>query len=258
VDVAAELDRHRFDLGLRTGDLVISGGICEGSDSSWNQYVQDYFYVYRESAGDVPFYTSMGNHELAEGDCGYQAYTDVFFLPENAPAGDQEEYYSFDWGNAHFVALDTNQSYSPSSAQYAWLIDDLQGNSQPWTFVFFHFPAFSSSRHGSSSGVQDYLVPVFEAYGVDIVFNGHDHNYERTCPILNNACATLQDGGVVYYVTGGGGARLYTPAGDWFTAYSDSLYHFVQVEVDDCRARADAIGIDGAVFDSYTIDHCPG
>jgi len=57
--------------------------------------------------------------------------------------------------------------------------------------------------------VQDALVPLFEQYGVDMVFNGHDHHYERTCPIRAGQCSSAQEGGVVYYVTGGGGAPLY-------------------------------------------------
>jgi len=206
LDVAAEMDRHSFDLTLHTGDIVNRGGICSGSDSSWNQYIRAYFDLYRESMGHIPFYPSVGNHELGGGSCGYQGYTDVYYLPGNAPSGHKEEYYSFDWGNAHFVALDTNQDYGAGSTQYNWMVNDLQANTQPWKFAFFHHPAYSSGIHSSTLEVQTHLVPVFETHGVDVVFNGHDHHYERTCPILNGACTTPQDGGVVYYVTGGAGA----------------------------------------------------
>jgi hypothetical protein len=258
VDVAIEMHKHSFDLALHTGDIVHSGGICSGSDSSWNQYIRGYFYLYRDSLGDTPFYPTVGNHELYGGTtgCGYQSYTDVYHLPLNAPSDDEEEYYSFDWGNAHFVAMDTNQVYSPGSPQYNWLVKDLQTSSHPWKFVFFHHPAYSSGKHGSTNAVQTQLVPIFETYGVDVVFNGHDHGYERTCPILNNACMTPQDGGVVYYVVAGGGAPLYSPLGNWFTAYRDSLYHFLEVEVNDCRLHLDAIDTTGNVFDSYEIDRC--
>jgi len=256
LDVAAEMEQHSFDLALHTGDIVNSGGICSGDDSAWNQYIRAYFDLYAESMGDVPFYPNVGNHELSGGSCGYEGYTDVYYLPENASAGDEEEYYSFDWGNAHFVALDTNQSYSTGSAQYNWLVNDLQASTRPWKLVFFHHPAYSSGSHGSTSAVQTHLVPIFETYGVDVVFSGHDHHYERTCAILNDVCTTPQDGGVVYYVTGGGGAPLYSVAGAWFTAYSGSLYHFLEVETNDCWLRVDTIDANGNVFDSYEIDHC--
>jgi hypothetical protein len=250
------MGRHSFDLALHTGDIVNSGGICSGDDSSWSQYMRAYFDLYRDSTGRIPFYPSVGNHELNGGGCGYEGYRDVYHLPGNAPSGDEEEYYSFDWGNAHFVALDTNQSYSAGSVQYDWLIGDLQATTQPWQFVFFHHPAYSSGSQGSTLDVQTHLVQVFEIYGVDMVFNGHDHHYERTCPILDGACTTPQDGGVVYYVTGGGGAPLYPAGTDWFTAYGDSLNHFLRMEVYECRLRVEAIDTDGAVFDSYEIDHC--
>jgi VCBS repeat-containing protein len=256
LDVAAEMEQHSFDLALHTGDLVNSGGVCSGDDSSWNQYVRAYFDLYRENLGRIPFYPSVGNHELNGGDCGYQSYTDVYDLPENAPLGYEEEFYSFEWGNAHFVALDTNQDYSAGSPQYNWLVNDLQTSVQPWKFVFFHHPAYSSGVYSDTSEVQTHLVPVFETYGVDAVFNGHDHHYERTCPIVDGACTTPQDGGVVYYVTGGGGAPLRPVSGDWFTAYGDSLNHFLKVEVNGCWLRLDAIDTNGSVFDSYEIDHC--
>jgi hypothetical protein len=256
LDIASELDAHSFDLALHMGDIVNSGGECSGDGSVWNQYLRAYFDVYRRSMGAVPFFPSIGNHELAGGTCGYQGYTDVYSLPENAPPGDEEEYYSFDWGNAHFVALDTNQSYSAGSTQYDWLVADLQTSTQPWKFVFFHHPPFSSGYHGSTSGVQTHLVPLFEAYGVDAVFCGHDHHYERTCPIANGACTTPQGGGVVYYVTGGAGAALYGVSSDWFTAYSASVHHFLKVEVNDCWLRVDAIDSSGFVFDSFEVGYC--
>jgi len=254
--LAAEMSQHSFDLALHTGDIVYRGGICSGDDSSWNQYIRAYFDLYRASAGHTPFYPSVGNHELNGGSCGYQGYTDVYDLPGSAPAGHGEEYYAFDWGNAHLVVLDTNQIYEVDSTQYNWLVNDLQTSAQPWKFVFFHHPAYSSGYHGSTSEVQAHLVPVFEANGVDVVFNGHDHHYERTCPILNDACTTPQDGSVVYYVTGGGGAPLYPALGDWFTTYRHTIYHFLEVEVDDCQLRLDATDANGNVFDSYAIDHC--
>jgi hypothetical protein len=61
---------------------------------------------------------------------------------------------------------------------------------------------------------------------------------------------------VVYYVAGGGGAELRAVSGDWFTAYGDSVYHFLKVQIDDYRLLVDAIDRDGVIFDSYEIDHC--
>jgi hypothetical protein len=257
-DVAAVMNQNRFDLAIHTGDMVLKGGICSGVDSSWNQYIRAYFDVYRESVGNVPFFPSIGNHEKSNGSCGYQSYKSVFELPNNAPSGHQEEYYSFDWGNAHFVSLDVTQYYGSGSPQYNWLVSDLQSNAKPWTFVFFHYPPYSAGYHGSSLDVRYHLVPVFETFGVDVVFNGHDHDYERSCPILNGACTTPQNGGVVYFVTGGAGAGLHDVGSDWFTAHSVKVHHFLRIAVSYCTLQADAIDRNGTLFDSYVIDHCGG
>jgi hypothetical protein len=254
--VAAGMDRHSFDLVLHTGDIVYNGGVCSGADSSWQQYVRACFDLYRGLLGDTPLYPAVGNHELAGGDCGYQAYTDVYHLPANAPAGNEEVYYSFNWRNVHFVALDTSQPYTTGSPQLDWLVQDLQSNTQTWTVVFFHHPAYSSGNHGSTPEVQTYLVPVFETYGVDLVLTGHDHHYERTCPVRAGSCTAIEDG-VVYYVTGGGGAPLRDVSGDWFTAHSESVYHFLEVVVDGCRLEVHGLDTTGHRFDAYEIDRCP-
>ncbi len=256
--VASQLREHRFDFALHLGDAVHSGGICSGRDSSWNQYISAYFALYRKSLAVVPFYPCVGNHELNNGSCGYQAYTDVYHLPLGAPSGDEEEYYSFDWGNAHFVALDTNQNCRPGSPQYEWLVADLHSSKQFWKFVFSHHPPYSSGRHGSDLSLRANLAPVFEAYGVNVALTAHDHHYERTCPILDNVCRTPSEGAVVYYVTGGGGAPLYGVDMEWFTAHAESLHHFLLVELGSCHLTIDAIDAEGTVFDHYQIDRCAG
>jgi hypothetical protein len=255
-EVAAELELHQFDFVIHSGDLVHSGGICSGDDSSWNQYIRTYFDLYKETLGDSPFLPAIGGHELLGDSCGYQAYTELFQLPTNAPVGYKEQYYSFDWGNTHISSLDVYQDFYPGSPQYNWLINDLQTTSQTWKIVIFHEPPYSAGANGSSLDIRNQLVPVFETYGVDVVFNGHEHAYQRTCPILNNACTTTEDGGVVYLVTGGAGANLYNVDEDWFTLYADSIHHFTKVEVTDCRMRFEAISNEGNIFDSYEINYC--
>ncbi len=256
--VASQLCEHRFDFALHLGDAVHSGGICSGRDSSWNQYISAYFALYGKSLAAVPFYSCVGNHELYNGSCGYQAYTDVYHLPPGAPSGDEEEYYSFDWGNAHFVALDTNQNSRPGSPQYEWLVADLRSSEQFWKFVFFHHPPYSSGSHGSDLSLRANLAPVFEAHGVNVVLTAHDHHYERTCPILNNVCRTPSEGAVVYYVSGGGGAPVFGVDAEWFTTRAESLHHFLLVELSSCHLTIEGVDAQGTVFDHYQIDRCTG
>jgi acid phosphatase type 7 len=256
LNIAAQMSLQSPNLVLHTGDMIYDGSICTGSSSAWSQYVRNYFNVYQGMLGRIPFFTAIGNHEVQNGGCGYQAYTSVYSLPANAPVAAAEQYYSFDWGGAHFIALDGNQSFSTTSTQRLWLVSDLQSTSKPWIFVTIHIPAYSSGDSGSNKDVQKYLVPLFETYGVDMVFNGHDHDYERTCPILNGACTNVENGGVVYVTNGGGGAYTSNVGSSWFTAYSIGQNEFVKMTLNDCQLTLNAIDQYGSGFDTYSIDKC--
>ena len=252
--VAAQVAQQPCAFVLHTGDMVADGGECGGNLSGWEQYLRAYLNLYGETVGRAPFYVVPGNHEFGGGTCGYEIYTGVYALPRNAPAGDQEEYYSFDWGNAHIVALDSYQGGAPGSVQYNWLERDLQATAQRWKFVLFHYPAYSSGDNGPSAEAQENWVPLFEKYGVDVVFNGHDHIYERTCPLLKGVCTTVDNGGVVYFVTGGAGAVLYDTKGGWFSQARASVNHFLSVQVSGCRLEVQAVDGDGRVIDRYELE----
>jgi hypothetical protein len=160
-----------------------------------------------------------------------------------------EDYYSFDCGNSHFVNLDSTQD--PYGDQMRWLESDLQLASQDprivWIFAAFHHPPYSAGNHGSTLRIREAWCPLFEEYGVDIVFSGHDHDYERTWSI----------NGVVYIVSGGGGAPLRAVGDSLWTAYSDSVYHFCRISIDDRTLQMHAISPDGQAFDSLRIDKPP-
>ena len=106
-----------------------------------------------------------------------------------------ERWYSFDWGDVHFVALDSERT---GPVQAAWLDADLTANQLPWTIVYWHKPPFSSGEHGSDGATRAQFVPILEKHKVPLVLNGHDHDYERTTP----------QNGVTYVVTGGGGVGV--------------------------------------------------
>ncbi len=253
---AAVRDRlltETFDLAVHTGDIAANGTYAE--------FESDYFTAYRDLIKRVPFFPITGNHDYGAVDAA--PFRDLFVLPENAwRPGDRERYYSFDWGNAHFVALDTetplNQIGEAATDDMAdWLAADLVATDRFWKFVFLHKPSYSAGPHGSSVAVQTRLVPIFETYGVSVVFAGHDHDYERTYPIRAGAVSTVADGGVVYYVTGGAGAPLYPVGFGWWTAFAQSTYHYVRGEVVACRLTLRAIDADGIEFDTYVLDKLP-
>jgi 3',5'-cyclic AMP phosphodiesterase CpdA len=219
---------------LHTGDVVYPDGQASGYDPY-------FFQPYQTLAKRAPIYPTLGNHDYHTQ--SGQPYLDAFYLPHNNPA-DTERYYSFDWGNAHFTALDFNTG--PDAAQLDWLKNDLASTHQPWKFVFYHQAIYSSGPHGYESWVEAkrrLLAPIFEQYGVDVVFNGHDHDYERTHPINN----------VVYVVSGGGGGPLYQVEPHLFTAYAESTYHAVLATLDNCTLTLQAVKPDGTIFDTATL-----
>lgn len=235
--VAGLLERMQPDLILHTGDVVYP----KGDDAD---YDPKFFAPYRRIIGSVPIFPSLGNHDVETKNGA--PYLENFHLPRNNPE-DTERYHSFDWGNAHFVALDSELYYDDEGGdpgrQKAWLERDLGETRQPWKFVFFHRPPYSSSEHGSDLVVREDLEPILARHGVDLVFNGHDHDYERTVQIK----------GVTYVVTGGGGTDLYEAGESEWTAFSRSAHHAVRVRVDGDRLRLEAVEPNGLVVDGLDL-----
>ncbi len=219
---------------LHTGDVIYPNGQADGYDPF-------FFKPYRVLAQRAPIFPTLGNHDY--GTQHGQPYLDAFYLPHNNPAN-TERYYSFDWGNAHFTALNFNTGPDPD--QLAWLKEDLAASDKLWKFVFYHQAIYSSGPHGYESWVETkrrLLAPIFEQHQVDVVFSGHDHDYERTQPL----------NGVLYIVSGGGGGPLYPVVPQAFSAEVESIDHTVFVTVDGCTLTVQAIKPDGTVFDSKTL-----
>lgn len=224
---------------LHTGDVIYPVGQAAGYDPF-------FFQPYQALLRRAPIFPTLGNHDY--GTAGGQPYLDAFYLPHNNPAN-TERYYSFDWGNAHFTALDFNDG--PAADQLAWLRSDLAATDKTWKFVFYHQAIYSSGPHGYEAyviGKRAVLAPIFAEYGVDIVFNGHDHDYERTVPISD----------VVYIVSGGGGASLYRVNPQPFSAYVESAFHAVLVQVAGCTLQLQAVKPNGDVLDTLALSKdCP-
>jgi hypothetical protein len=148
-----------------------------------------------------PVWPTLGNHEGASttsGTCtplGCTAgssgpYYEAFVLPAGAQAGGvasgTEAYYSFNYGNAHFISLNSYEvSRSPSGPMATWLTADLAANAAQWTIAYWHHPPYSKGTHNSDSEVEliemrENILPILEAAGVDVVLSGHSHIYERS------------------------------------------------------------------------------
>lgn len=215
-------------------DLIIHTGDIAYDDGTIGEFEDNVFTVYAELFRNLPFFPASGNHDYRTGNGA--PFRDVFALP-----GDNgEQWYSYDWGRIHFVALDTEADYAK---QAAWLDQDLANNALPWTIVYLHRPPYSSGDHGSDLGLRRVLAPVVEKHGVQLVLAGHDHNYERIKP----------QNGVAYVVTGGGGRGTRNVGTSSFTGFAAEVIHFVYVEVGVDELVLHAIDAMGVEFDSMVI-----
>ncbi|MBI1885800.1 MAG: metallophosphoesterase family protein [Chloroflexi bacterium] len=241
--VSTRIEALQPDLGIITGDVVYPAG--EGND-----FDPKFFTPYRNIISRICVFPSLGNHDVRT-DLG-APYLAAFYLPHNNPEN-SERYYSFDFGDAHFIAMDTNSPYGQGSAQYDWLQNDLASTTKPWKFVFMHHQPYDTSGSPSPNlSLRQALGPLFEQYGVDIVFSGHAHRYTRSVPVSEFYPSSK---GVVYIVSGGGGAALH-PTGEWApeTAYAESTYHVVSVNIANGTLRLEATKPDGQVFDRLVIE----
>jgi len=222
------------DFVLHTGDLVESGRF----HSEWNRFFKIEAPLLRIS----PFYPTLGNHEEYLPGNFNHLYIELFHLPGN------ELWYSFDYGNAHFLCLkadgDPRDDFTPDDEQILWLEEQLATNEAPWLFVFFHVGIFTSRNEDTLEiELRDRLVPLFEAYDVDAVFMGHHHSYER---ILVND--------ITYIVTAGGGASLYDFSQPEPGSKAAILeHHFVSIEVEEHRLLAKVINKNGDIIDRFEL-----
>jgi calcineurin-like phosphoesterase family protein/flagellar hook capping protein FlgD len=248
--VAARVDALNPDLGLVLGDVIYEVGEAVN-------FTPRYFTPYRPIIRRSVWYPVVGNHDIAT--ANGQPFMDAFYLPINSMDG-TEKYYSFDYGNAHFVALDGNQTFNAD--MYNWVEGDLAATTKPWKFVYFHQPMYSDpGTHGSDLNLRFYLEPIFVNHRVDLVFQGHNHYYSRSYPIANGVAVDTAQGsryrdpaGVIYLVAGGGGRGLYAVTGtDPLIRSAFSVFHTLAVDVVGDSVSVQAVLPNGTVFDSFTI-----
>ncbi|HSQ59176.1 MAG TPA: metallophosphoesterase [Acidobacteriota bacterium] len=257
IAIAARADSVVADLGILTGDIIYEAGEAAN-------FTPQYFDVYRPTIARIPFYTALGNHDV--GTSNGQPYLDAFHLPTNSATG-TERYYSFDYSNAHFVCLEVvNENTTPDATMLNWLDDDLAASTKLWKFVYFHVPAYSNGGgHGGDATIAAALEPIFLAHGVDIVFQGHNHFYTRTYPLVGGVEQDVADdpsyfnpAGPIWITTGGGGRSLYgLTALSSREASAISTYHLVDVFVVENGLFLQAIAADGAVIDTVQIVKSP-
>ena len=180
---AFSANRHT-DLWLMLGDNAYE----EGTDA---QYQGALFNMYAEMLRKSVLWPALGNHDTySTGAVEQFPYLEIFTLPTEGEAGGissgTEKYYSFNYGNLHFVVLDSMSSgRETNGAMCAWLENTLAANTNEWTIAYWHHPPYTKGSHDSDNEhelveMRQFIVPILEAHGVDLVLCGHSHSYERS------------------------------------------------------------------------------
>jgi hypothetical protein len=226
-------------------ELVIAAGDLsyKGQGDCWTDIISPF-----ESKLKI----SMGDHEYHDTDGGKTGVINEYLNPLDI----SKTYYSFDKNNVHFVFMDPYVDYNPGSAQYQFIENNLKtASTNPnidWTFVVEHIPMYTSpSKHPADSTIRDIYHPLFDKYGVDLVFSGDNHNYQRTFPLKynnqdsdgsnnpiisnNNENNYNEDRGVIYLITGTAGRSLYeiNDQSPFVAKQDDKDFGFLNIDIDN-------------------------
>ena len=183
-DARAVRDAYLAFTGTRHTDLWLMLGDNAYNNGTDSEYQAAVFDMYPSLLRQSVLWPTLGNHDAVTADSATQTgpYYDIFTLPTQGQAGGvasgTEAYYSFDFGNIHFIVLDSDETgFSPTGPMMTWLQNDLAKNTQPWIIAYAHHPPYS---RGSKEGMRENAVPILEAAGVDLVLSGHAHSYQRS------------------------------------------------------------------------------
>lgn len=258
--IAQKILSERPSLVLHTGDIVYTQGVS--AQGAYDLYQRRYFNYYSASMSSVPFFPCPGNHDYEFQNLA--PYLAIHSLPANhVPVADRGRYYSFDWGNVHFVSVDSysslNRSVNAAGPMLRWLDNDLQSTRQFWRVVYFHHPPYAGGPNENdteSRWGRQFVQPILEAHGVQVVLSGHEHSYQRSKPIWKGSMVT-SDVGINYVTSGGGGALLYPVNRTSSIAFGETAFHYLRVEVKGPQMIFHAIRFDGMEFDRFTVSPRP-
>jgi len=225
---AAKIQTMNPDFYLHVGGLVFDGADL----AAW----EDFFHFEGNLMSRVTLFPALGESEGA-----HYNYFRIFNLPNN------ERWYSFDYGNAHFVCLqiDGQGDARPGSEQYQWLESDLANSDKPWKFAFFSYPPYSYGPVGSKPEAR-HVHSLFVKYGVEMVFSGNDRNYQRF--VLD---------GITYIVTGGGAAYTgkLTGGSEVPPVFMERTKHVMKITINGNTLHSVAYRLDeqGSEMDPFTL-----
>jgi 3',5'-cyclic AMP phosphodiesterase CpdA len=232
-ETAGQMIRDRLQFPF---EFVITLGDNLNGGSSTIDYQSKFEQPYKLLLdASVPFYATLGNHDSPN---------ERFYKPFNMNG---QQYYTYKKNNVRFFALDSNYM---NPQQLSWLEKELQNSGSDWKICYFHHGLYSSAGfHGSSTELRLLLEPLFIKHGVQVVFAGHDHVYERVKP----------QNGICYFIEGASGSLR---KGDMkktnLTAVGyDQDLSFMFVEISGDELDFQTISRTGLTVDSRVIHQVP-
>ena len=181
--------------GSRSPDMCLMLGDNAYNSGTDSEYTTGFYNIYPTMFRKMPLWSCLGNHDANNGSTTPTAnfpYFDMFTFPTAGECGGvasgSEHYFSWDYGNIHFISLDSQTTLansSPTAPQTVWLQNDLASTTKTWIIAFFHHPPYSKGSHNSDTEAQMVTMrqvynPILEAGGCDMVLVGHSHAYERS------------------------------------------------------------------------------
>lgn len=187
---------------IHTGDMVDNGQDI----GQWDNFTE----VARKELIKLPIVPVVGNHEMLNSNKtnnNAKNYTDRFDTPQvqgtGAPLG---TVYSFDYGNAHIAVMNTQCGGNNLKSQGEWLRNDMAKSLKKWKIVALHRGPYGATY--DTTDIRKAWVPIFDELGIDLVLQGHDHNYMRSYP-MKNGVAVKPGKGTIYMVGNTGGVKFY-------------------------------------------------
>lgn len=231
LDVAKEMQRYwtkvKFDFVTMDGDNIYGG-------HSPRDYERKFEQPYKPLLDEgVKFYASLGNHDDAQIEINYKPYN---------MGGNR--YYTFDKKDVEFFVLDSNYM---TPQQLSWLEGKLKSSTAKWKIAYFHHPLYTCAKfHGPDIDLRNQLMPLFKEYGVNAVWYGHEHVYERL----------KQQQGIYFFLEGESGQLRYhniRSSCDLDAVRFDTDRSFMLVEIDGDQMYFETVSRTGAVIDSGTL-----
>jgi hypothetical protein len=235
---------------IHTGDLINRAE----ADAEWQEWFSAGSFIH----ATIPSLPTPGNHEYTR-TAGIPTLTRLwqpqFTLPANGVKNLKDTNYYVDYQNIRIISLN---SMMHVPAQADWLEKILKNNPQQWTFVFFHYPVFSTSGRHEMGNLEKHWKPIFDKYQVDLVMQGHEHNYARGTNLPFGVNYRDSQTGTVYVVSVSGPKMYELTLEPWMARTAENTQLYQVITVTNNQLLFKAITVTGTIYDQFELRKQPG